>query len=389
MKKKYLYVVPRKKFFSEGYRGRVMHSLGVAEGLALNGNSVDIIGGDGLIDFKGDLPDDVSLIELKETKKSFFGFLAWNFKVFKKVIEVSRLNNYEVLIVRYAISSYFLLLFMSVFSNIKKKVIEVNTFAYHHFFQNSTMSNKIIIFFEVYLVNFYDILYVVSDRMAKDRRNKNVKGIIISIPNGATSKQIDFSQVENKHNKVRLLYLGSLMGYWDYEPIIEAVRDSQDLYEFHFYGDGPSRKLLENKMKGLSHVKFHGRFKRTELGSLINPKADILFLPPQTIAVMKKTGGLSTKAFDYLAMKMPIIVPIDGELNNIFKHKKNAMLYRRDNWEEINTAVREILADKHLREEISQNAYSEFLEKYSWKSRMIILIDKVELETRVQSLRYD
>lgn len=378
-KKKYLYVVPRKKFFSEGYRGRVMHALGVAEGLALNGNSVDFIGGEGLNIFKDDLPNDINLIELKETKKGFFGYLIWNYRVFSTVRKISNSNQYESLIVRYVISGYFLLLFMSVFSNIKKKVIEVNLFAYHHFFLNTPIVNKIIAFFEVYLVNSYDVLYVVSEKMAKDQRNKNVKGIIVNIPNGATSKKINFSLPENKNNKIRLVYLGTLMGYWDYEPVIQAAIHSNNLYELHFFGDGPCLKSLQSKMVNLENVKFHGRFKRTELGNLINQNSDILLLPPKTIADMENSGGLSTKVFDYLAMKMPIIAPSDGELNKIFKHKKNAMLYNRDNWKDINNAVKEISLDKNLREEISLNAYSEFLNNYSWKSRMKILIDKIKL----------
>lgn len=373
-KKKYLYLVPRKKFFSEGYRGRVMHALGIAEGLSENGYEVDFVGGNCLKEFENDLPDHINLIVITESKLSFFTRL----KFFRSVLTLMKKNQYEAIVIRYAFSSYFLLLFLSFFIKGTKKVIEVNLFAYHYFFLKNSFANNIIVSVENFLIRFYDVTYVVSEAMAKDYKCKKYSDRIICIPNGATSKKITYHSSGVDNANVRLVYFGSLMDYWDYEPIVSAIKNSHNEYGVHFFGSGPSLEYLKSALANCNNVVFHGRFKRDDLGILINPSTDFLFLPPKTLVDMENSGGLSTKAFDYLSMKLPIIAPADGELLKIYEHKRNAILYDRNDWTSFNRAVDELVSDNELRREISENAYSDFIANYSWKSRMKVLIDKVE-----------
>ena len=380
MKNKYLYVIPRIRFFSEGYRGRVMHALGVAEGISDDdaNNVVFLLGGSDLNKYCHDVPSNTELIEIPETP-GLLGYFKWQIAIYKEAKRRILSDEVGHLIIRYNISSFIVIFLLTIISNKITKTIEVNYFAFQAYFNNIKGVNKIIAFFERLLVNRFSVLYVVSDQAAKDSRIANVSSKIVSIPNGVTSRPITFQKREDKqkNNKSRLLYLGTLMYYWDWEPIIKAFQTSHELYELHFWGDGPKFQHLKNSFNQNQDVEFHGRFSRKELGSILDDSRDILFLPPKTLKDMKNTGGLSTKAFDYLSMRLPVIVPSDGELLNIYSHGHNCLLYDRNKPDEINSAVEQIRSDSTLRKTLSDNAYSDFKNNYSWKSRMKTLIKTI------------
>ena len=367
------------KFFSEGYRGRVMHALGVAEGISKDNikNKVILLGGSDLNKYCNDVPSNTELIEITEDQ-GFLGYFKWQIAIYKEAKRRISFGDINHLIVRYNISSFISIFLLSIISKKITKTIEVNYFAFQTYFTNKSIFNKSISFFERLLVNKFSVLYVVSDKAAKDKRIANVKAKIISIPNGVTSNPIIFNAKKKKeNNKNRVLYLGTLMSYWDWEPIIKAFNNSNDSYELHFYGDGPKFEYLKNSFKQNQAVKFHGRFSRNNLGTILDCNYDILLLPPKTLKDMKNTGGLSTKAFDYLSMKLPIIVPSDGELLNVYSHNHNCLFYDRNKPDEINKAVKQISHDPDLRENLSKNAYLDFINNYSWESRMKILINSI------------
>ena len=228
---KYLYVIPRMKFFSEGYRGRVMHALGVAEGISKinDENKVYLLGGSDLSKYFNDVPSNTELIEITESP-GLLGYLNWQIKMYKEAKKRMISGDINHLIIRYNISSYLFIFLLSNICNQITKTIEVNYFAFQEYFNNHrNILNKIITFFEIKLVNNFSVLYVVSDKAANDSRLTKLKSKVVSIPNGVTSKPIIFNAKKKKeNNKTRLLYLGTLMYYWDWEPIIKAFNNFLD-----------------------------------------------------------------------------------------------------------------------------------------------------------------
>ena len=96
---------------------------------------------------------------------------------------------------------------------------------------------------------------------------------------------------------------------------------------------------------------------------------------------MVLTGGLSTKMFDYLAMGLPILAPSDGEIPTILKHEENCLLYRTDDVEDFCVRVNDLLSSKSVCTRVANNAYKEFLDRYSWRARMYELIKNLENES--------
>lgn len=369
MKKIILYIVPRRYFFSEGYRGRVMHALGIAEGISYNNFKIIVVGGKGLNSFKSDLPKDVELLEIKEQSGLLNKFI-WYKNIIKTIR--SKEGSFNKIIIRYNISGYLFAYFITKKYPRFKKILEVNYFAHQAYFNSYKILNRVLLKVERFLVNRFDILYLVSEKSAKDPRIQNLDCETIVIPNGVTSKPIDRQSKSKviKNQPYRLIYLGSLMYYWEWSVIINAFKSSQAKFELHFYGDGPKSEYLKSKFHNTQGVFFHGRFDRNDLGTILNPKTDILFLPPKTVMDMKNTGGLSTKAFDYLSLKLPIIIPEDGELLTVYKNKYNCLTYSRNDPKQINDAMEALIENLDLRTELAENAYNDYLQDHSWKSRM-------------------
>lgn len=374
-----LYLVPSLKFFSEGYRGRVMHALGICEGFANQGWDVTIVGGKDISLFSDELPQSVNFVELKEPE-GLFKYISWWFIFLTEFIKLNKQNNYECIITRYVVSSFFPIALFSILSNNQvNKVIEVNSFAYHMTAKFPKFINKLIARIEMLLMNLYDLVYVVSDSMVSDERNKGCSRRIVCIPNGATSKPISFQNFNEENNASRLVYLGTLMPYWNFDYLVEALNKSINELNHNvlFLGDGPMMAFLKGNIASRSNVEFYGRFNRNELGDILDKSRDILLLPPKTKEDMILSGGLSTKLFDYLAMEMPILAPSDGEINNVLSDDVNSKLYNSESVDSFVSSVNDIVSNDQLKEIISKQARNDFENKYSWDARMKVLIEEI------------
>lgn len=358
-----------------------MHALGICEGLVENGWHVTIIGGPGLASFSGDLPSSVRCIEI-DVPKGPFKYLGWLTRLSKAVRNGTRQKSTSIFISRYAVKAFPLLLVLSAIQGKKEKtVLEVNSFAYHMFGKLPRPMSYILAGLEMQLANRFNIIYVVSESMAKDPRNKRARVPIVNIPNGVTSKEITFTNGRDvpKHQPPRLVYLGTLMPYWDFDYLAKAINylHEKNNVKVCFYGQGPRLEFIRSSLNNMELVEFPGAFRRSEIGELVNPSSDILILPPKTKEDMVLTGGLSTKIFDYLSMNMPIVAPSDGEINTILFDEKNSVLYSSSDFKSFAHRVNYLLDHAEVRETIAKKAYEEFKRKYTWKARMAILTDSL------------
>lgn len=380
---KVIYIAPGLNFFNEGYRGRVMHALGVCEGLAENGFQVTLVGGDSLGQFAGDIPDGIEIVELSEPK-GILKHPIWYRKLITTILNRIKKDGHTILIARYAVlANPFLNLLSRKLPVNVTTILEINSFMYHMVGKSSSIASKLISKIESITVNRFDFLYLVSEAMMKDSRSRSFSSEKFAIPNGATSKKLVFSKANPNTKERRLIYFGTLMHYWDFEHLAESINKLHEKKEVPvvFFGDGPKKEYLTTAIYRKDLVAFHGRFSRNELGDLIYG-SDILLMPPKTKKDMILTGGLSTKLFDYLALKLPIIAPAEGEITTVLKSNHNSQLYDRSNPDSFVNTVLSLMANDEKCKLLAENAHSDFLKFYSWKARMNQLISNVHRNSR-------
>ncbi|BCN23020.1 hypothetical protein VYA_02120 [Vibrio alfacsensis] len=357
-----------------------MHALGICEGFASDKWDVTFVGGKGIKSFKSELPASVNFIEVEEPT-GIFKYPIWWLRFIRVYLSLIKTNEYKCMMSRYVVSSFIPILLFSLFSKKETfKIVEVNSFAYHMLSKLPSLVNKLVARFEMILMNHYNLVYVVSDTMVTDPRNASCKSKIVCVPNGATTKKVNFVPTTiNNTASARLVYFGTLMPYWDFEFLVNAVNELHSSIDMKivFLGDGPKIEYLKQNIHRKELCVFHGRFGRNELGSLLNKEHDILLLPPKTKEDMLLSGGLSTKLFDYLSMRMPIVAPSDGEIENVLSHKVNSVLYSSSSTLDFSKKVIDISSNVEQRSIISDAAYSDFKNKYSWSARMKTIIGEI------------
>jgi glycosyltransferase involved in cell wall biosynthesis len=366
-----LYVVPKNSFFNSGDAGSVMHALGIAEGFVENGWSVNLLSGTGLSGYKEYLPKTVILTEV-ECNKGFIRNQIWSLRLVLEFRRLLKNRDTDVFLIRYAVSKYFLCWILCWMAHRKGlvTVLEVNSFAYHYSF----IPKPVRLLWGKAEIRF-NLVYAVSETLSRTLREKKCAAQVIAVPNGASSKLIKVADnsTAGQKKKIRFVYLGTLIKYYDFEIIIAAfqsfVKRGYDS-ELHFFGSGMMEDQVKKISSGDSRIVFHGRYKKKNIGKLLDRKTDIMVLPPKVKSDMALSGGLSTKLFEYLSLSIAIVAPGMGEVNNILKDKKNAVLYEHDSEESLVNAFELIVTQPQLREKIAKNAYNDFLENHTWKARM-------------------
>lgn len=190
-------------------------------------------------------------------------------------------------------------------------------------------------------------------------------------------------EVENLHNTVILLgnkntlklgYVGHLYKGRGIETIIDVAKELNNL-GFHVVG-GTQKDITywknETKKININNMYFYGYVPPSETIKYRN-SFDILLAPYATkVSVSGNSGDTSKymsplKIFEYMSHRKPIItsdLPVLREILN----EENAMLVEPENSADWINAILQ-LENTTLRKSISNTAYYDFLNNYTWKIR--------------------
>ena len=158
---------------------------------------------------------------------------------------------------------------------------------------------------------------------------------------GVNRKQLVTNKQRNKHDKIKLLYVGRVSK----EKSLNDLKIFQDKYELVIVGDGPYRKDLE---KILNKAKFEGYKKVFELADYYND-ADVFVFPSRTDTfglVMVEAMSLGTPVAAY---------PVRGPLEVIEPGVTGIMN------EDLELAVKEAL-------KLDRNKVKQASLKWSWEN---------------------
>ncbi len=203
------------------------------------------------------------------------------------------------------------------------------------------------------------IVRSVSDRVAG--------ASVYWLPNGA---DLDAYAVPAEHagwrqaqgygaDHVLFLYAGILGHAQGLGVILEAaerVRDDPKV-RFALVGDGPEKRELMNlrERKGLGNVRFFDSVPRAVLPAVLSA-ADAGIVPLRHLPLFE--GAVPSKLFDFLAMKKPILLGVDGEARQLFIDDAGAGLaYRPEDAAALADGVRRLAAAPDLRREMGVRGY--------------------------------
>jgi len=164
------------------------------------------------------------------------------------------------------------------------------------------------------------------------------------------------NRVENyfgQDEKPVVLFVGRLAEKKGVKYLIEAAKDIDA--KFVIVGDGPLREELEEQARVLGDkISFFGAKPHSELVTII-ASADV-FVAPSIVAQDGDKEGLPTTIIEAMASGLPVVGSDSGGIKEIIEDGKNGLVVSEKASDEIADAIKKILSDKSLRQEMSNQA---------------------------------
>lgn len=163
------------------------------------------------------------------------------------------------------------------------------------------------------------------------------------------------------------LYAG-IIGYAQgLEIILQAANETrnQSNIKYLLVGSGPEKeKLIQLKSElNLTQVYFFDAVKKPEMKSILS-SVDAAIIPLRKLDLF--LGAIPSKIFENLAMKVPVILGVDGEARDLFEKDGKCVLYAEpENHKELAEKIRQLEQNPSLREQLTTNGYTYVSEKFN------------------------
>ena len=185
-----------------------------------------------------------------------------------------------------------------------------------------------------------------------------------TVKKGVSRKKLDLPKKRKIIFSVRrLVYKNGI------DTLIESAhlvaRNNPDIL-FVVAGKGPSRKLIEDRIKELrieDNIKLTG-FVPDELLPLYYNAADYFVLPSAS------GEGLPLVLFEAMACGLPVIATTVGGTPEIINHMKNGVLVPPRNPEAMAEALSKLLAEKKLGPTIGEEAKKNVENRFTWEENL-------------------
>ena len=188
---------------------------------------------------------------------------------------------------------------------------------------------------------------------------------------------------QKTEGKLHVGYIGHLYKGRGIDIIADVAKNLTDV-EFHIVGGTPEDlSYWKSTLSDMHNIHFYGYVPHSEtIGYLKH--LDVLLAPYQ-----KKVGGYGGKGntvqwmsplkiFEYMATGIPMICSDLSVLHEILEDKRNVFLCTPDNPQEWAETISYIQDSRDVAQDIAHTAQTEFLSKYTWKSRAEYIVNNID-----------
>ena len=360
-----------------------VHVMKMCQALANEGNKVT------LYSYKGEQNDDIfdfygvkKIFSVVRTRRIFNNFIQPLIHYIKVKWSFHRDNSHDTIYSRDLLTIYF-------FRN-KEIPIAYEAHSYPMSKINIKLENAL---FKSKSFKFLGVISKALEEKYMEMYPDLLKGKIIVLPDGADLplEIDDLNDQENlstqlfDQNRNQIGYIGHLYKGRGIDIVIEISKRLKDC-DFHIIG-GEQKDIeywsnLAGKQK---NIFFHGFVPNSKLFYYYN-QLDILLAPYQA-EVMIGNGKTDTskwmspmKIFEYMSYKKCIISSDLDVLREVLVDRYNSILVHPTSVDAWVSGITEVINDKNLYKELSNNAYNDLVNKYTWAGRAKKIVDRFAIE---------
>jgi len=259
-------------------------------------------------------------------------------------------------------------------------------------FLNNVFRKKLLRLIEEYDFKNSSMIVVVSKVVKNSLIEIGIPGEkILVIPNAADidkfNPRISGSNISKNlrkelnigKNNIVLGFVGTFGPWHGIEHLVSAIerieRDNKNKdIIFLLMGDGVLRKYAVDRIDRFSNVMFTGSVPYTKIQNYLSI-CDILVSPHGLQPDGKEFIGSPTKLFEYMAMGKGIVASDLGQIGEVLKNGRTAILVKPGNIEELAGGILKLVDDEKLRSKLGRNAATEVCNKYTWDKNIKKLLN--------------
>ena len=186
---------------------------------------------------------------------------------------------------------------------------------------------------------------------------------------------------------VNLCFVGSLSPAFDFGPIREAARlalDSGNNIKFVICGDGGDAELIRVMMKDLPNVIFPGWIDRAKV-EVLSKRCKASLAP--YLNTDNFTMNIPNKIIDSLALGLPILSPLYGEVRGLIEKHRVGLSYESGSGIGLFDCIRALVEDESLCAEFSNNARLLYSSKFEFEQVYSSLVRHLEKMAQNQNIK--
>lgn len=179
------------------------------------------------------------------------------------------------------------------------------------------------------------------------------------IPNGKSSEDIKKFKINNSHSQNKVVFIGSLRDWYDFDLLIEVFKKFTQL-KLEIYGTGKMYNYINNRINNIKNIELMGSVDGSEVPRLT---AESLFgvLPLKNNNLNK--GTCPIKLFDYWSAGKTVIATPICEL---LKIGKDCCLFAETEDEWVNQ-IKKVIVDEDLRQKMGKLSFEKMNKIYNYK----------------------
>tara|TARA_B100001057_G_C22853573_1_gene951912 strand:+ start:1824 stop:3077 length:1254 start_codon:yes stop_codon:yes gene_type:complete len=198
-------------------------------------------------------------------------------------------------------------------------------------------------------------------------------------PQNSINKANDFWKDKIDYSiKNRLIFVGTHYPSLDFETLINATKilnNEKFKFELIICGKGELTETLIYKSKGIKNIKFPGWVSRPQVEALAKI-SDATIAPFKNIDAYNKS--LPNKVIDSLALSLPIITPLKGEVERLIVKEKVGLMYKEMSSEDLSVVIKNFYNDQKNIIKLKENAKTIFENKFSFDKVYSKIVGRLE-----------